>query len=264
MKRDKILVRVNNLGEIEEYKKLGISNFLFPLDDFSIGYNSFKLDELINIKENIYLLVNRVLDNEGIDKFKGISDKLSFVKGIIFEDVGIYQILKNSNIPLIWNQNHFAVNSKSINIWLQKVESAVISNELEESELIYILNNVKKKVILPVLGLNMAMYSRRSLLSFYNEYKGLNDIKRAIIKTNNDKEFIAVQNEYGTVLFYKNYYNLIKETSKFNDDNILFYYLDPNMVNTNEMNDIINGKYNDFKNPFYENKTVYRIGDLND
>ncbi len=263
MKSSKVLVRINNLNEIEEYKKLGITNFLFPLEGFSIGYETFKLEDLQNLNENIYLLVNRILDNKDINKFKKIVPSLSFIKGLIFEDLGIYEVLNKSNIPLIWNQNHFAVNTLSINIWLDKVSSVVISNELEKSELIYLLNNVKKKVILPVFGLNMAMYSRRSLLSFYNEYKNLKTIKKGILKTNNDKEFIAVENNYGTVLFYKNYFNLINEISNFNDDNILFYYVDPNMIDIKDIKKVLNGEKN-YQNPFYENKTVYRIGDLND
>ena len=262
MKNNKILIRINNLDEINNYKKLGITNFLFPLKDFSIGYNSFIIDELSNLKENVYLLVNRVLDNEGIDNFKKIKDKLSFAKGIIFEDLGVYEVLKNDNIPLIWNQNHFAVSTSSINIWLDKVYSVVLSNELEKSELINVLNHVNKKVILPVLGLNMAMYSRRSLLSFYNEHDNLPMIKRGIIKTNNNHEFLAVENEYGTVLFYKEYFNLINEIKEFNDDNILFYYLDPNGLNYNDIEKVLNGENIDYLNPFYENKTIYRIGDI--
>ena len=264
MRRDKILVRINNLDEINDYKKLEISNFLFAIEDYSIGYNTFKLDDLSKLDVNVYLLVNRVLDNEGIDSFKKIIDKLVFAKGIIFEDIGVYEVLKDKGIPLIWNQNHFAVNSRSINIWLDKVSSVVISNELEKSELEFVLDKVNKRVVLPVLGLNMAMYSRRYLLSFYNAYKGLKTLKRALLKTDNGKEFIAVENKYGTVLFYKNYYSLLDDVNEFNDDKVLFYYIDPNMLNTIEVKELLEGKKSDFINPFYENKTVYRIGDLND
>ena len=264
MKRSKILVRINNLNEVVDYKKLGISNFLFPLENYSIGYNTFTLDELNNLDENVYLLVNRVLDNEGIDSFKLLKNKLSFVKGIIFEDLGIYQVLKDTNINLIWNQNHFGVNTKAINIWLSKVYSATLSNELEKSELEYILNNVNKPVILPVLGLNMAMYSRRFLLSYFTEYKGLKPLKKSILKTNNDREFLAIQNKFGTALFYNKYFNLIKDISLFNDNNILFYYIDPNGLSVSDVEDILNGKEIDIDNRFYNNKTVYRIGDLDD
>lgn len=264
MIRSKILIRVNNLDEIEEYKKLDISNFLFAIEDYSIGYPTFKIDELSKLDCNVYLLVNRVLDNDGIDSFKEITNKLDFVKGIIFEDIGVYEVLKDKGISLIWNQNHFAVSSRSINIWLDKVYSAVVSNELEKTELDYLLDHVNDKVILPILGLNMAMYSRRYLLSFYNTYKGLKEFKRGILKTDNGKEFLAIENEYGTVLFYKNYYNLFNELDHINDDKILFYYIDPNMLGVSDIKVYLEGKTIDYLNPFYEQKTVYRVGDLND
>ena len=263
MKRNKIIVRINDLSEIEKYKKLGISNFLFAVNDLSIGYNSFSLDELSLLKENVYLLINRVFDCEGIDKFKRSINKLKFAKGIFFEDLGVYEACKNLNIPLIWNQTHFAVNSESINIWLSKVSSVVISNELEKSELINVINNAKGKVILPILGLNMAMYSRRYLLSFYNEFKNLDPLKKAILKSN-DMEFLAIENNYGTVLFYNKYFNLINELDNFNDEKILFYYIDPNELKVKDVSDILDGKEINMDNKFYHKKTVYKVGDLDD
>lgn len=264
MKTNKILVRINEFDEIEKYKKLGISNFLFPIEEFSIGYNTFSIDDLKELKENIYLLANRVLDNKGIDNFKKIIDKLSFVKGIIFEDIGIYNLLKNTNIPLIWNQNHFAVNSTSINIWLSKVSSALVSNELEINELKNVLENVDKPVVLPILGLNMAMYSRRYLLSFFNTYNHLKEVKRGILRTNNNKEFLAIENEFGTVLFYNKYFNLFDVLDDIDDDKVLFYYIDPNNLKVQDVLEFLNGKKIEFDNGFLENKTIYRIGDLND
>ena len=263
MKNSKILIRIKRLSEIEEYKKLGITNFLFALEDFSIGYETFTIEELKDLDENIYLLLNRVLDNKSINDFKKIKDKLSFCKGIIFEDLGIYEIMKDSKIPLIWNQNHFAVNTSSINIWLDKVSSVIISNELEKSELEYILNNVKKEVILPVFGFNMAMYSRRTLLSFYNEYKNLKNITSANLTTGN-KSFIAYENKYGTVLFYKKPFNLIGKIDEKYDNNIKFYYIDPRDLSISDFEELLQGNITNDENQFFENKTVYRIGDLND
>lgn len=136
--KNKLLIRINNLLEIEEYYKEGITNFLFPLSCYSIGYNTFNLDEIKSIKDkyniNVYLLVNRVLDNKDCNTFKLIIPKLSFVNGIIYEDIAIYQMLKNTNINLIWNQAHFAVNYHSINYWLSKdnIISCMLANELEK------------------------------------------------------------------------------------------------------------------------------------
>ena len=53
-------------------------------------------------------------------------------------------MLKNTNINLIWNQAHFAVNYHSINYWLSKdnIISCMLANELEKSELKTVLENV--------------------------------------------------------------------------------------------------------------------------
>lgn len=263
IKNSKLLVRINNLSEIEEYKKVGITNFLFPLKGYSIGYNSFNLDELKNLDINVYLLINRVFENKDCDSFKNIINDLLFVNGIFYEDIGVYHMLKDTGINLIWNQSHFVTNVRSINIWLDKVYSVCLSNELEHSELDYILANSSKKVVLPILGLNMAMYSRRYLLSYYNEYKGLKDVKKGILRTNNDIEFLAIENNYGTVLFYHKYFNLIDKLNTIDDSKILFYYIDPNELTPNDIKEALNGKHFNEDNRFYENKTIYRIGDIN-
>ncbi len=261
MKKDKIIVRINNIEEINDYKKVGITNFLFALDGFSVGYKTFSLQELKKLKENIFLLVNRVFDKVALDNFIKIKDELNFIKGIFYEDIGIYKVLKDTKVPLFWNQMHAAVSSLSINFWLDKVESAVLANELTKEEIINILNKANKKVILPVFGLNISLYSRRHLLSNYNKFKNFKPYESAILKTGTDTEFLAVENKYGTVFFYHKYFNLIKEINNFNDDKILYYYIDPNEVSSLDMIDILNGKEINYDNRFYEHKTIYKIGD---
>ena len=57
-------------------------------------------------------------------------------------------------------------------------------------------------------------------------------------------------------------FNLLNELDKFNDDNILFYYIDPNELDVKTVIDILNGKKINYDNRFYENKTVFKVGDL--
>ena len=73
MNLSKVLININSLGDLEEYKKIGITNFLFALKDYSIGYQEFDLED---IPKDSYLLINRVLDTKGIDGIKSIKDKL--------------------------------------------------------------------------------------------------------------------------------------------------------------------------------------------
>ena len=64
MKKEKILINIEQLNDIGDYKKIGINNFLFAVKDFSIGYNSFELEELENIECNKYLLIKRIFNRE--------------------------------------------------------------------------------------------------------------------------------------------------------------------------------------------------------
>lgn len=263
MKKDKILINIENLSDIEEYKKIGINNFLFAVDNFSIGYKTFDINSLINIKENKYLLINKIFNTEDINKFKKIIPLLNKFNGIIFEDIGVYHLLKDTNINLIWNQSHFATNYSSINYWLDLTNSAVISNELTKEEVKEIIDKSNKKIILNVFGKNNIMYSRRTLLTNFNKYFKLKTNKEIILKENiSNCEFRMLENESGTFTFDNNYFNIINYIKYFNNDNILFYLIYPFGLSVPEIKDIIENnstiKYND---GFMNKKTIYKLGD---
>ena len=263
MKKDKILINIENLSDIEEYKKIGINNFLFAVDNFSIGYKTFDINTLINIKENKYLLINKIFNTEDINELKKIIPLLNKFNGIIFEDIGVYHLLKDTNINLIWNQSHFATNYSSINYWLDLTNSAVISNELTKEEVKEIIDKSNKKVILNVFGKNNIMYSRRTLLTNFNKYFKLKTNKEIILKENiSNCEFRMLENESGTFTFDNNYFNIIDYIKYFNNDNILFYLIYPFGLSVSEIKDIIennsNIKYND---GFMNKKTIYKLGD---
>ena len=265
MKTNKILININNLKEINEYKKIGITNFLFAVKNFSIGYTSFELKELKKIEANIYLLINRIMDTKAIDEFKKMIPNLNFVKGIFFEDIGIYNILKNTNIPLIYNQTQFATNTESINYWLKRVSSAVLSNSITEQEIIDIINNVNKPVIFNVFAKNMVMYSRRTLLTNFNKYMNLNNVNNVYIQeTLKGKIFEVKEDNNGTTIFNDTYFNYINIIDKINDNNIMFYYINNLDLNIEEIKLLLSGSYKEFDSGFLEKKTVFKVGDLRD
>ncbi len=261
MKNNKILISIKNIDEIKKYKKIGITNFLFALKDFSIGYPEFTLDELKDLDINVYLNINLIMDTKKIHEFKDIIPELNFIKGIFFEDLGIYYVLKERNIPLIWNQNHFVINSVSINSWLRRVTSACLANELTKEEIKYILAKSSKSLVLPVFGHNIAMYSRRYLLSNFNRYHGYKIVNKGYLKINQQNEFKAWETENGTVLVYQkpfNYYPAIKELD---DQKIWFYYFDLTNSNIDEYQKIINNEPTDSEERFLNQKTIYKLED---
>ena len=261
MKKEKILINIEDLNDYYEYKKIGYNNFLFAIDKFSIGYNSFKISDIKELDCNKYLLINRIFDNESIEDFKIIIEDLKYFDGIIFEDIGIYNILKNTNINLIWNQKHFATNYSSINYWLDNTYSAVISNELTKEEVKDILDKTNKPLILNVFGKNEIMYSRRTLITNFDEYYNLKHNNNRIIKDKvTSNEYLGIESDLGTILFDNNYFSIINYLKYFNNDNILLYLVYPKGLSVNEINDILLGNTKEeYSDGFMNKKTIYKL-----
>ena len=146
-----ILIYVNDINHIDDYRKAGVSAFLFGLEGFCVGYNTYSLDEISKVDvSNKYILLNRVLDCKDIDALKEIITNISGVTGLVFEDIGVYNLVKDLNlgIELILFQNHFGTNTKSINFWLDRVDSMFVSNEITKEQISTIVDNVSKSVVL--------------------------------------------------------------------------------------------------------------------
>lgn len=261
MKTSKILININSLEEIEAYKEIGIANFLFAVKDYSIGYKTFSIEE---IPKDTYLLINRVLDIEGIESLKKIKDEIAKYRGVIFEDVGVYNIFKDLNIELIWFQNHFSINATSINVWLDLCTSAVISNDITREEIKEILAGTKKSLIFNIFGKNQIMYSRRTLLTNFNKYFSLDNYNDMTLDVqNNDSVFFARESEYGTVIFNNEYFNYIEFAKSLDEDKIKYYLVLNLDLSVTEIKEILDGK--EIGNQgFLSKKTVYKMNEYDD
>lgn len=262
MKKNKILINIENLNEIEEYKKIGINNFLFAVKDFSIGYKSYTLEEINELDCNKFLLINRIFNTNDVEEFKKIKNKLLDFEYIIFEDIAVYNILKDTNIKLIWNQTHFATNYSSINYWLELTSSAVISNELTKQEVIDILSISNKSLVLNIFGKNPIMYSRRTLLTNFNKNFNLENRNIAILDESITKnEFLATETDKGTFVVNNKHFNIIPFLNEFKEDKILYYLVYPSGINYNDMIKYINEETTDNTDDgFMNKKTIYKLG----
>lgn len=263
MKKDKILINVDNLSDIEEFKKLGITNFLFPLKGYSIGYNDFTFDEIKNISGNIYILANRLLTDSDLDNFLKLEIP-SNVKGFIIEDIGLYEELKDSKYELINFQNHLNNNYKTINYWLKYYDSLVISTDITRDEIKKIVSKSLKPLVFNTFGYPMIMYSRRFLVS--NFYKHLNqpEKKDICIKENlSNSHFFLKESDYGTAVFNNTPFDHRSIISELDDNKIRFYLINSFNLNINTIKNVINGEYiENSTTGFLDKKTIYRVGDL--
>ncbi len=264
MNPDKFLVIIHDLEQIEEYKKARITNFLFPLSDFSVGFiNTFSLSQ---IKEG-YLYINRILDQKAYEQLKKTLKNLKKeIKGIVFEDFGVITIAKELKLTqtLILFQTHFATNVRSINENLNYVDSIVIGTDITKEEIDFILSKTTKPLVYYLYGLIPGMYSRRTLLTNFAHEFALPEKKMVTLKEEGTKkEFIAVENEYGTILYHGKYMN---GQSNFNDEKILFYLINPLFLEEHEqkklIQDLLNENKRDFEKEdqgFLNTKTIYRL-----
>lgn len=263
----KYLVNIRKIEEIEEYKKAGITTFLFPLLDFCVGYeNEFSLSDITSIKEeNKYILINRVLDCKSVDLLYEILKDTKNIKGIVFESLAVYEIVKKLNIKveLIYFSNHFNTNTKSINFFLDRFDSVFVSNELTKEEVKYITLNAKKEVVLQVFGHNQAMYSRRQLLSnFSREFAIPLNNPNTLVEKVSKVSFKAIENKYGTVLYSGKVFNGLELTKL---SNVKYFYINSTFIPLKDVISSIKGDIPaniDTSFGFLEKETIYKLKEV--
>ena len=259
MNKSKILLQIEDLNDISYYKELGVTNFLFPLSNFSIGYNSFNFDEISGI-DNAYVLANRLLTDDDIDEFLKLKIP-SNIKGFIIEDTGLLSILANKGYEIINFQNHLNNNYYTVNYWLKYFDSLVVSTDITEEEVRKIIGNANKSLVLNTFGFPMIMYSRRTLISNFYKHLGINEKDNIVLneKTTNSK-FFAHESEFGTAVFNSipiDYRSIIDDKL---DSNIKFYLINSSYCDREIVKDVILGKDIAGTRGFLDRKTIYKVG----
>lgn len=252
----KKLVTVTNNEVIATFKMNPDITLLYPLKDYSIGYEKY-----YNIKDiDGFCLINRLLTDSDIDKLEKILLD-SNIKGIVFDDLGLIEILKAFNITKILLLDHLSTNVKSINYYLEYVDSVVVSNDITKEEIEKITKNAIKPVVIYAFGLKTLMYSRRNLLSNYEEYHKL-EKENTLTTRIDDHYFKIIENEYGTKFYAYPYYNAL-ELLELN--NVLYFWYDPIFLNMDSIENIIlDNNLDSIPNNrgFLDTKTIYKVGDI--
>ena len=258
--KTKFLVTINNISDVEKYKKVGISTFVFALKDYSIGYEkTYSYEEINNINEKKFVLINQVLDNNKIDSLKEILPKI-IVDGFIFEDIGLINVFKELNISgqKILFMNHFNCNYESVNAWLEYVDSVFISNELTFDEIKEITLKSKKEIVLHVFGYNQIMYSKRKLLSNYYKYNNKEiKLKNTIKDKASDIKFNVIEDNNGTVFLSCKVFDGRRLLEL---ENVLYYYMNTSFINVDDVLKFINGQdIDETDSGFLDKKTIYKL-----
>ena len=262
---NKLLYIVNNKEIIEDLKKVGVKNFLFPLKDFCVGFNNtYDFDEIEN---ESFIFINRILDNESLDLLeKKLNDNKDKIKGIVYDDFGVLYLINKLklNVITINYQNHFGTNYQSINENLKYNDSVVVSTDITRNEIEEILKKVEKEVCIFLFGLIPVMYSRRTLLTNFSKEFNIPTKNNVLIDEKISKnKFIMVENEFGTVGYQRNYYDGLE---LLNLENIKYFLVNPLFLSDKEQIQLIS----DIKNKkltlnipndkgFLYKETIYKL-----
>ncbi len=258
-----IIPNSKNLALFENFKI-----FALPLKEYSVGFETyFSVEEInkLSKKYEIYVIMNKLMFLEDIENIQ----KIAFfnIKKIFIEDFSLINLFGKDNIIL--SPNHL-INNKEYVKYLNNIniDSCVVSNDLTFKELLNIAKYTSSELYYTYIGKNNIMYSRRNLISNYNEF--FNDklpLKMVIKEQISKKKLLINEEKDGTVCFF----DKIFCASSVYKDLICDYNLIINFsfLNKEEKAAVLkNYKYKklnsliDTDEYFLFNKIKYKIGDL--
>lgn len=251
----KKLVTVTSKNIIDDLREHADITLVYPLKSFCVGYQiEFEAKEIDD-----FVLVNRILDDNDLNELEIVLKNNKF-KGIVFDDLGIIDLVKDMNIEKILLLDHLATNVRSINYYLDYVDSVIVSNDLTKEEIEFIVRNAKKPLVINVFGLKTLMYSRRLLLTNYQEYYKLP--KEKVLETSiSDKKFKIIENDYGTKFYAGKYYVAFEVL---NLSNVLYFWYDPILLDDEKIKDVVlSNNISDLlvDSLFLNQATFYKVGD---
>ena len=265
----KFIVVPNNRKDIDTILNKNIKGIIIGVKELSIYPFELDIEDIIEIAKStdkrIIVAINKMIHNKDLDYVGEVLEKVnnSGIYGIMFYDLGVFNICKNMNTSkeLILSQEHLnaSINSNEF-YYNQGIRGCFITSDITGNEVMEIINNTKMNIYYTVYGYLPIFYSRRYLLSNYFKYieKDMNADSYYIF--NNDLKYMIKEYSYGTII-YSPLVNLINEI-----DNI--DYIDNFVIDLSYNNDISvidkfinNDKMEDTYIGFYDKKTIYKLKD---
>lgn len=177
--------------------------FVLPLKDFSVDYNDYydiaEISDICNkTKKEIFVVINKMIENSDIDDLKDILIKLDQmnISGVFFYDLAILQLTKklNLSLDLVLNNTHMVTNYYTCNYYKKLgVDTFYLSNELKKDEILNIINRVDGKTMYMMLGYPTVAFSKRKLLSNCKF-----DDKIVIKEEKSRQQYLLSENNLGT------------------------------------------------------------------
>ena len=252
-----------------------IDGVIIGVKDLSIGFNTYEtldtiedtIDKFNRLNKDVFVSLNKNMYNSDLKYLNKVIELLKEknISGILYYDIGVYNIVHQSNIPLYWNQEHLATNYMACKFWNKRgVEGVLISSDITIPEIIEIKEKNDMKLIVQVFGYTKMMASSRKLISNYLKYIGDNNAynKYKIYDKISSKSYPIIEDDNGTITLSDKCLNGISYIDIVEKNNIDYILFDS--INCDNIEDVID-KFNnkneflDKEEYFLSKKTIFRV-----
>lgn len=214
----KITVNISDKNNVSKYKKVGATAFIFGLKNFNVNANlELDIHEIKQILEqspdiDIFISIDKNIFNHELQTLKEQLEELSKlnIKGILFYDLSVLNIVKNNNLnlDLVWNQTHMVTNYNTCNYYYEKgVKYAYLSSEITLEEIIEINNKTKTEVMVYLVGYPFLSHSKRKLITNFYEANNYKNKDKTIKVQEKQHELIIKETTAGTSILGGNIIN---------------------------------------------------------
>ncbi len=216
----KLAVTPYRVEDIKELSEAGADIFIIGNTKFANRLaSSFSLEEIAeankvikSLDKEIYLNLNLIIHN---DDLKMVEDFLSFTKslnidGIIFGDLGVYQMAKKLGIiaKLIYNPETLNTNYYDAVFWERKqIKGLTISKEITLEDIKEIAEKSNIEISLVGHGYLNMFHSKRPLIENFFKYTNkeyeeyINNRNLRLVEEIRDESYPIFQDEHGTHIF---------------------------------------------------------------
>lgn len=214
----KIILSLNKKERLYDYVNMGIDIFVLGGKNSFYCPFSFEIEEMKDMIDmypqcHFYVAVNALYDQYMMDDIEKYIDSLNEigVYGIVFQDFGILQIVKEKNysFDMMYSPDTLNTNAYTLNTLKNHgITSAFISKVIPLEEQLIIQNEVSMPLMIHGHGVEYIATSKRKLLSNYKEASSLSfDLKGqnnlTLKARNSDYEFQVYEDEKGVHIFSK-------------------------------------------------------------
>ncbi len=243
----KLILSLNQKERLYDYVSMGIDTFLLGGEFSFYAPCYFSLNEINQIAQQypqcqFYVAINALYDEHVIEDVEKYIDELSklHIKGIVFEDFGVLQIVKEKqyDFDMMYAPETLNTNAMTLNVLKQQgVTGAQVARVIPLEEQILIHQQVQMPLMLQVHGVEYIAASKRALLSNYQEASGLefdkdSQTRLTIQAKNSDYVFHIYEDQKGTHIFSSTRLYMLDLLNQI--QNFEYLYIETLMMNDQE------------------------------